>query len=96
MTLSIQSRKAEGQVIHAPCFICDHCGEPITNTAQGIVDYGHVDKDQPASDFRILHNHFPDGRTACSLYYQQVYNSVMLEDFMSQLLNNIKHSPRAD
>ena len=76
---------------HCTVFICDHCGETIDDTASGIVDYGRVGEDSPATEFRILHNYFEDDRPGCSSHYRQEFNSVMLNEFAEQLIHNSKH-----
>ena len=92
MPISITGRVVDGLYLHCPVFICDHCGKQIEDTSQGILDYGHVGKGVDASGFRILHNHLPDGSTACSRFYRQ-FNSVMLKEFTDQLLHNSNHKP---
>ncbi len=91
MPIAIQGRTLKKQFLHCTCFICDHCGKPIKDASQGIVDYGHVGKDSEATDIRIYHNWFPDGTPACSLHYKQTYNSVMLDEFMEQLIHNTNY-----
>ena len=91
MPISITGRVIDDVWSHCTVFICDHCGKEIKNTAQGIVDYGHVGKDEDATEFRILHNWFEDGTPGCSTFYSQIFNSVMLDDFTEQLLHNSKH-----
>ena len=91
MPISIRGRVIGGTFSHCTVFVCDHCGKTIDNTAQGIVDYGHVGKGADATDFRFLHNWFPDGRPGCSLHYKQHFNSVLLDEFTQQLIHNSKH-----
>lgn len=91
MPIAITGRVIDGVWCHCAVFICDHCGKQIENTAHGIVDYKHVGKGEDATEFRILHNWFKDGKPGCSTFYRQQFNSVMLDDFVEQLLHNGKH-----
>ena len=91
MPISIQGRVINGIWSHCTCFICDHCGKEIKDPSEAIVDYGHVGNDVNATDFRIYHNSSTDKRPGCSSFYRQEFNSVMLDEFIAQLLHNSKY-----
>ena len=91
MPIAIQGRIEKKQFLHCSVFICDHCGKPINDASQGIVDYGPVSKDGCVTDLKVYHNWFPDGTPGCATYYKQICNSVLLDEFMAQLIHNTKY-----